>query len=130
MKHLQADLSTYSHRYNATPPRHASPPTPQWLDAVTIYTYDSWGAQDKVTTSTHSFKAFLSMRIPLATFVADLDRHYTTPQYSPGMLFRISHAVVTLDKLEAWTAYFLEHPSSTSNIMYKQCLDAFPEYFL
>lgn len=117
MKHLQADLSTYTRRPKPYHPRDNP------LRSL-VYTYYNSKVTSKWTSTTEYFRTYSS----LSNFTPiDAQRAY----YDFNYFYSITlHTVVTINKLEAWTAYFLEHPSDTSHLMYKQCLNAFPEYFL
>ena len=121
MKHLQADLSTYASK------AQQPPPYAKYLVCAYIYSFG------EVTTKWFSPTIFTRNVRPLSDFTPiDLNRMRTDFTYYHTHInsYRTSYTVVSLDKLEAYTAYFLEHPSDTSHPLYAQCVDTYPEYFL
>ena len=123
MKHLQADLSTYAVKHPSYHPKHDS-------NMALVYTYQYDQVKSKWTklSTYRKHQRSLDSFTPIDTNRMNKDFIYYFSCLED--LKAATHCVVTLDKLEAWTAYFMEHPSTTDHIMYKPCYDAYPEYFL
>ena len=124
MKHLQADLSTY-----AKPKLRYCHPRDNPSMAL-VFTYQCGKVKSKWT----KLSTYRKIQCSLDGFTpVDNYRLQTDFIYYHSYVSKItspSHCVVTLDMLEAWTAYFLEHTTDTTHIMYRPCRDAYPEYFL
>jgi len=120
MKHLQADLSTYSKPKQTYIPKNDP-------FSLIVYTYSNEG----VSSSRCSITQYINTHVSLSTYLKN--RKPNTAYFGIGIIDDYiinTHKVVSTDMLEAYTALYLDYPDHEDNKYYEQCLQKFPEYFI